>query len=65
MSEVFRYVIARKEGGSIFTYMIMNREILLGDLEDACNDLAYVKQVSGRNDWEILTVNLRSMIVGG
>lgn len=61
VSEVFRYVIAREEGASVFTYMIMNREILLGDLEDACNDLAYVKQVSGRNDWEIFKVSLEKI----
>ena len=61
MSEVFRYVIAREEGGSIFTYMIMNREILLGDLYDACDDLDYVKRSSGSNDWEIFKVSLEKI----
>lgn len=61
MSEVFRYVIAREEDGHLMTWMFMNREILKGDLQDACNDLDYVRNTSGKDGWEIFMVSLEKI----
>ena len=61
MSEVFRYIIAREESGHLITWMFMNREILKGDLEDACNDLDYVRGATREDGWEIFKVSLEKI----